>query len=103
MPILSVTLLALVPLAYASPPDAVWISGSYDGSDLDEVVLAATSIPSAGAGQKVTPRGDTVSLVVGMPLPLKPATCSRALSSEEPRVLQSVSLSADVTRSPPAP
>lgn len=47
---LLLALLALVPLAYASPPDPVWLAGIYDGADADEVVLAATSLES-GVGQ----------------------------------------------------
>jgi hypothetical protein len=31
-------LLALVPLAHTSPPDAMWIVGLYDAGDVDEVV-----------------------------------------------------------------
>jgi len=32
------TLLTLVPLAHASPPDPLWIAGIYDAGDFDEVV-----------------------------------------------------------------
>ncbi len=37
-------LAGLVPLAYASPPDAAWISGFYDDADYDDVVVLATSL-----------------------------------------------------------
>ena len=37
---LLVVLIALVPLAHASPPDPVWIAGVYDDADFDEVVFA---------------------------------------------------------------
>jgi len=36
------TLVALVPLAHASPPDPNWISGLYDDADHDDAVLAVT-------------------------------------------------------------
>ena len=36
-------LLALVPLAHASPPDSVWIAGMYDDADLDDAVVAVVS------------------------------------------------------------
>jgi len=36
-------LLALVPLAYASPPDPTWLGGFYDAADFDEVVMAVVS------------------------------------------------------------
>lgn len=39
-------LVFLVPLAAASPPDPVWISGIYDDADSDNVVVAATSLES---------------------------------------------------------
>ena len=41
---LLLALLTLVPLAHASPPDAVWIAGIYDDADLDEAVVAVVSI-----------------------------------------------------------
>ena len=36
-------LLALVPLAHAGPPDAMWIPGIYDACDLDDVVWTLIS------------------------------------------------------------
>ena len=36
-------LLALVPLAHASPPDPTWTAGIYDNADLDEAVAAVTN------------------------------------------------------------
>jgi hypothetical protein len=41
--LLSVALLALTPLAYASPPDPSWIQGVYDDGDFDDVVVLLTS------------------------------------------------------------
>lgn len=40
---LLIGLIALVPLAYASPPDPLWIAGIYDAADFDEVALAVIS------------------------------------------------------------
>jgi len=40
---LLLVLVALVPLAHASPPDPMWIGGIYDGEDLDEAVVAVVS------------------------------------------------------------
>src|SRR5262247_1081844 len=37
---LLVLLLAILPLAEASPPDPLWVGGMYDGADLDDVVAA---------------------------------------------------------------
>ncbi len=39
-------LLTLVPLAYASPPDPVWVGGIYDGGDYDDIVAAIGSTDS---------------------------------------------------------
>jgi hypothetical protein len=36
-------LVALIPLAHASPPDPLWIAGIYDGADFDEAVVAVLS------------------------------------------------------------
>lgn len=44
---LLVLLFAIVPLAEASPPDPLWVGGTYDGADFDDVVaavIAATAI-----------------------------------------------------------
>lgn len=40
--VLLFTLLALTPLAHASPPDQTWIGGFYDDTDYDDIVLLAT-------------------------------------------------------------
>ena len=42
-------MLALVPLAHASPPDPVWLAGIYDGADSDDVIVAATSLEGRDA------------------------------------------------------
>jgi len=39
-------LLALAPLANASPPDPLWIAGIYDAADFDDVILAITWLES---------------------------------------------------------
>ena len=46
-------LLTLVPLAHASPPDAVWIAGIYDDADLDEAVVAVVSATGLVVGASV--------------------------------------------------
>jgi hypothetical protein len=40
-------LLVLAPLAYASPPDPVWVSGFFDGGDHDDVVVLVVSTGAA--------------------------------------------------------
>ena len=36
-------LLALAPVAHASPPDQTWIAGLYDNTDFDDVIVLITS------------------------------------------------------------
>jgi hypothetical protein len=43
---LSSCVVALIPLAYANPPDPLWIAGIYDAADYDDVILAAVSLES---------------------------------------------------------
>jgi hypothetical protein len=40
-------LIVLTPLAYASPPDPVWVSGFFDDADQDDVVVLVTSAGAA--------------------------------------------------------
>jgi len=39
-------LLAVAPLANASPPDPLWIAGIYDAADFDDVIVAITWLES---------------------------------------------------------
>ena len=41
--LLLAVLVALTPLAYATPPDPVWVSGFFDDDDGDAVVFLITS------------------------------------------------------------
>jgi hypothetical protein len=41
--LLVAALCALVPLAFASPPDPLWIGGVYDAGDPDDAIVAAGS------------------------------------------------------------
>jgi len=43
LPLVVTTLVALLPLAYASPPDPSWVAGFWDDADYDDVVILATS------------------------------------------------------------
>jgi hypothetical protein len=40
-------LVVLTPLAYASPPDPVWVEGFFDDDDHDDVVVVITSAGAA--------------------------------------------------------
>jgi hypothetical protein len=81
-------ILALAPLAHASPPDQTWIAGLYDDGDYDDVILLVTA--SAGAIQAdPVPALTPVATVVGFVCP----TAERG-SPEPPRL-------ADFSRAPP--
>ena len=41
--LLGLVLLALTPLAHASPPDQTWLGGLYDDADYDDVVVLVTA------------------------------------------------------------
>jgi hypothetical protein len=43
-------LIAVAPLALASPPDPLWIGGVFDADDGDDAVVAATSADGATDG-----------------------------------------------------
>jgi hypothetical protein len=81
-------LVALVPLAHASPPDPSWIGGFYDDADYDDVVLLATSTVGV-VGPDQLDLGSPARLVVGpVPIPIPPR-------------LGAAGLPANLTRAPP--
>src|SRR4029077_11164877 len=45
------SLVVIVPLAYAGPPDPTWIPGIYDNADYDDVVGSVTDGSAASAGR----------------------------------------------------
>ena len=61
--VLLLCLLALGPLAHASPPDPTWIAGIYDDADYDDVVLAITSSVGTIAAATV-PTGEPLDVVL---------------------------------------
>jgi len=40
---LATVLVAVIPLAYADPPDPTWVSGFFDDGDYDDAVFVVTS------------------------------------------------------------
>jgi hypothetical protein len=83
---LLLVLVALLPFAYASPPDPVWLAGIYDVGDSDDVILVATSLESLGAERcEIFSQDSRVSRV-------SPSVTSRLLD---------VSLRSPQTRAPP--
>ncbi len=67
--LLAIVLFALVPLADASPPDQTWISGLYDNSDYDDVVLIATSTVGTVEVRPAVPDCSPLSVVGFVPPP----------------------------------
>ena len=47
---LVLAILAGAPLAFAGPPDPLWVGGVFDAGDTDDVVAAALSAESAAPG-----------------------------------------------------
>jgi len=85
---LVVALLALAPVAHASPPDQSWITGLYDNADFDDVVLFITGVLGA-----VRPSTDSslrpVAAAVGLVTPI-----DNELRQPSPQ-------SCDLSRAPP--
>jgi hypothetical protein len=83
-------LLALPPLAHASPTDPTWIPGLYDDNDYDDVILFITGAVTAVDSCIADPIG-LVTVCVGLIAPSKPQFVSaRPLTSRS-------------TRAPPSP
>src|ERR1700675_2184319 len=78
--LLITVLIALTPLAYASPPDQTWLPGIYDNADYDDVILALTATGGAAYGACVAPVGPSHE-AVGSIMPLKSSD-----PAEAPRV-----------------
>jgi hypothetical protein len=76
-------LCALVPLAYASPPDPAWIGGIYDAADSDDQVLAAMSLDSQVEEELLVVR--SVRVIADVRLVVNPAIRSSNLRRSQPR------------------
>ena len=78
-------LVALTPLAYASPPDPTYISGLWDDGDYDDVVILATSASSMSDAQA---RYDLVLVHLDLVMPpagdVLIASCPLCLPSRAP-------------------
>jgi len=73
---LHLVLLALVPLAYASPPDPLWIAGIYDAADYDDVITIASGID--GTSMAMLTIEQPFSITVGRLLHVTPVVLGRA-------------------------
>src|SRR5262245_21532517 len=87
---LLVLLAATVPLAYASPPDPIWIGGVYDDDDLDDIVVLITWAV-----------GIVESFALDGARPVTAIIASLSLSDDAP--VSSHVLSCTQARAPPTP
>jgi hypothetical protein len=77
-------LVALLPLALASPIDPLWIGGIYDAADSDDVLAAVTSLESVA--QQILLVVSPVSIVVRVLLTAAPVFPDAAIPpSDRPR------------------
>jgi len=85
----SVIVVALTTLAFASPPDPVWIAGVWDNGDYDDVIILAICSVAIVEPHHVS---DSCRdrLIIGVILPIDDASASV------------LTLSANQTRAPPA-
>jgi len=87
--VLIATIVVLVPLAHADPPDPSWPGGLWDGADYDDVVVLATTV--VGATEGGPPYDARLAEVVASDA-FEPAELARSACS----------LLSDLTRAPPA-
>jgi len=82
---LLIVLLALVPIAHASPPDPLWIPGIYDASDLDDALVVVTSLENQiHEGPSVVPPSSLVARVLLVEHPVAPAVIPRTTPARAP-------------------
>jgi hypothetical protein len=81
-------LVALTPLAYASPPDPAWVSGFFDDGDYDDAVFLITSSQATV---------DAFPLCCWTPFPV----FGRAVGAEDPGPASTLYSSTADARAPP--
>ena len=88
--LLVIALLALQPLAQASPPDPTWIPGLWDDSDYDDVVLVVTGAVIVAESFFADPLGPLVS-------------CLCPVASHRCKIVAARPLESSCSRAPPQP
>ena len=79
------TLVGLVPAAYVSQPDPLWIPGIYDGADGDDEIQAATSLESRVEEHLgVVVPASIIAHVAQMARPVLPSTPLRGGAGRSP-------------------
>ena len=84
---LLVTLTCLAPIAHASPPDPVWIAGTYDGADSDDVLLKATLLEASVESGRLTisPVADSDPVLLGITSTVPASTLPGVQARAPPR------------------
>jgi hypothetical protein len=83
--ILVALVVALAPIAWASPPDPTWIKGVYDDADFDDVVTYLTSVLAAVFTFSVVDVIPAFAHVPILPAPNEEPELLLLLSSHAPR------------------
>jgi hypothetical protein len=89
------------PLAHASPPDPVWISGYYDSADHDETVSSAAWGVGAASARTGIPRPEGDHIGASADDAMLRVGGSVALPPEHATLPRSPALPSRTTRSPP--
>ena len=84
-------LLALVPLAQASPPDPLWLAGIYDAADADDAIQVVTDgfgfqLPANDGPIRVTRDTSTSPIGFAVPAPPPPQPRSSRVDRAPPRL-----------------
>ena len=83
--LLTVLLVVLVPMAWASPIDPSWIKGVYDDADFDDVVTYLTSFLIAAPVIPIDGLPPTLVFVRADPLVADNAPAPRPVTPHSPR------------------
>jgi hypothetical protein len=88
---LLLVVMALTPLAYASPPDPIWVPGIYDAADYDDVVclLVDRSIAREYAHAVGVVRPILVGSLTSLPFRVHVPPCPSTLHTRAPPVVPS--------------
>ena len=83
--LLAGAMVALTPVAHASPPDQTWIAGLYDNADYDDAVLAVIASIASLDRQPVHDPQDVDLVIAFMPTIDESLRTPPSLSSSRPR------------------
>ena len=82
---LAIVLAATAPLAYACPPDPIWIGGVYDDDDLDDIVVLITWAVGIVESSPVEDAHPVPAVIATLPLQDDAPASSQVPSSSQAR------------------